>query len=67
MGKEFDALVIDVFASGGPIDKCNSTFACSIKEHNENLVQRFVYSGDDRNISKVYVQGRLIKDEGALV
>jgi hypothetical protein len=27
----------------------------------EELVQKFLYTGDDRNIRKVYVAGRLVK------
>jgi hypothetical protein len=27
----------------------------------EALVQKFLYTGDDRNISKVYVAGRQVK------
>lgn len=67
MGKEFDALVIDVYAPGGPIDECSNTFNGNIKEYNEALVQRFLYSGDDRNIRKVFVKGCLIKNDGDLV
>lgn len=66
VGKEFDALLIDVYAPGSPIDECNRHFVGYVKDH-ERLVQLFLSSGDYRNISKVFVKGRLIKDEGALV
>lgn len=66
VNKDFDALIIDVYAPGGAIDSCNNTFD-TVKEYNEALVQRFLFAGDDRNILKVYVKGRLIKKEGALV
>jgi hypothetical protein len=27
----------------------------------KDMIQKFLYTGDDRNISKVYVAGRLVK------
>ncbi|KAH0955543.1 hypothetical protein HN011_011283 [Eciton burchellii] len=58
-GKEFDALIIDLNAS--------STFVNNSKEDKgiqgtlQEKLQRFIYSGDDRNIISVYVKGRNIK------
>lgn len=51
-GKEFDALIVD--ANIGLLENIlNFTLE-------ENL-QRFIYSGDDRNITEVYVSGRRVK------
>jgi len=40
--------------SPGPVDILE-------KYDTEALVQKFLYTGDDRNISKVYVAGRQVK------
>ena len=61
-GKEFDALIVETFT--GPIDKFNvpETFAHKSKKQKLlELVQRFVYVGDDRNIKQVFVQGKQVK------
>lgn len=49
-GKSFDALVIDVQSSNSPID----TFG---HETVEELMEKYLYLGDDRNVVEVYVQG----------
>ncbi|KAK0161849.1 hypothetical protein PV327_008256 [Microctonus hyperodae] len=54
VGKEFDALVIDVNTPNGPLDNLKNYTL------NENL-QRFIYSGDDRNIVEVFVSGNKVK------
>lgn len=62
VGKDFDALLVDVAA--GSIDQyCETDFSRSKSEEKRllELVQRFVYVGDDRNIHKVYVMGRQVK------
>ncbi|XP_025269141.1 guanine deaminase-like [Camponotus floridanus] len=53
-GKEFDALVIDLNAENNLLDN----FTDYTLEEN---LQRFIYSGDDRNIVSVYVKGRKVK------
>lgn len=53
VGKDFDALIINM-NKPGPIDILDKT---GIKD----LIQKFLYTGDDRNISKVYVAGRQVK------
>lgn len=53
-GKEFDALVVDMSVSNGPIDDL-MTYTL------EEQLQRFIYSGDDRNIVEVYVSGYKVK------
>lgn len=52
-GKEFDALLVDSGVDGGAYDLCDVTNA-------EELVQKFLYCGDDRNITEVYVAGKKV-------
>ncbi|VEN37697.1 unnamed protein product [Callosobruchus maculatus] len=54
VGKEFDALVVDMGA-----ENCNTDMLldCSPLE----LLQKFIYTGDDRNISNVFVAGKSVK------
>lgn len=62
-GKEFDALVIDVYV--GSVDKFNIPAKVSENWNEEfkfhQMIQKFVYVGDDRNIAEVYVQGKQVK------
>lgn len=63
VGKEFDALLVDVAV--GPIDWIEGSrleAAKSAEQKLLELVQRFVYVGDDRNVLKVFVQGRQVKE-----
>ncbi|XP_015182300.1 PREDICTED: guanine deaminase [Polistes dominula] len=53
-GKQFDALVINMNVNDSPIDNLMSYTL-------EEQLQRFIYSGDDRNILEVYVSGRKVK------
>jgi guanine deaminase len=53
VGKDFDALIVNM-NKPGPIDILDKT---GIKE----LIQKFLYTGDDRNIRKVYVAGQQVK------
>lgn len=53
-GKQFDALVIDLKGSSGPLDDL-------IEYTLEERLQRLVHSGDDRNIVEVYVGGHRVK------
>jgi len=53
-GKEFDALIIDLNAKDSLLDN----FKAYTLEEN---FQRFIYSGDERNIISVYVNGREVK------
>lgn len=57
VGKEFDALLVNVYANGGPIDKYEYSVDITEEERAESLLQRFVYLGDDRNIENVFVKG----------
>ncbi|XP_069674540.1 guanine deaminase-like isoform X1 [Periplaneta americana] len=53
VGKDFDAIIVNM-NNPGPIDILD-------KNDINELVQKFLYNGDDRNISKVYVAGRQVK------
>jgi len=53
-GKEFDALIIDLNAKDSLLD--------NFKDYTlEENFQRLIYSGDERNIISVYVNGRKVK------
>lgn len=54
VGKEFDAVLVETAATGGPFDVFDVD---SLSERFE----KFINLGDDRNISEVYVQGRCVK------
>lgn len=54
MGKEFDALIVDMDIPNSSADYLHS---CSPIE----VLQKFVFLGDDRNIISVYVAGRKVK------
>jgi guanine deaminase len=53
VGKDFDALLIDP-------DAVDSPFDCFENDDLEDVVQKFLYIGDDRNIKKVFVAGKLV-------
>ncbi|XP_057281807.1 guanine deaminase isoform X2 [Pezoporus wallicus] len=53
VGKEFDALLINTKASDSPFDLFSA-------DNFEDTLQKFLYLGDDRNISEVYVAGRQV-------
>lgn len=61
-GKSFDALIVDTRSSAGtpglwfPEDDMQRMDKTAL----EGLLERFLFCGDDRNISSVYVQGRFI-------
>lgn len=55
VGKDFDALVIDTSVEVGVMTMT--------EEHDslETLFEKFILSGDDRNITRVYVKGRPVR------
>jgi guanine deaminase len=75
IGKEFDALVIDVDVEDGPIDafldeydvlygnarKLSSTEKVAAEKRVLDMFERFMYCGDDRNVDQVYVKGRKVE------
>ncbi|KAH1008031.1 hypothetical protein HUJ04_005184 [Dendroctonus ponderosae] len=54
-GKEFDALIVDVDVDDTEVDYL---LPCNPME----ILQKFVYCGDDRNIVSVFVGGKLVKE-----
>lgn len=62
-GKEFDALLVDV--SVYPTNRYKLPEALTQDKSPEELLlellQKFVYVGDDRNILKVFVAGQQVK------
>ncbi|RMX38807.1 hypothetical protein pdam_00016762 [Pocillopora damicornis] len=56
VGKDFDALLIDVEVPDSPFD-------CFDADDSKDAVQKFLYLGDDRNIRQVYVAGKLVTGE----
>lgn len=58
LGREFDALVIDLRDERSgvnvPLDEDDST---------PRMLEKFIMTGDDRNIVQVYVKGRLVHGE----
>lgn len=61
MGKEFDALLINVYKDGGPIDCHDYSVDTTETEVGESMLQKLIYLGDDRNIEKVYIKGVEVK------
>lgn len=53
VGKDFDALVVDINAPGTVID-------CFGDETILNHFEKFIYLGDDRNIEHVFVKGKRV-------
>ena len=52
-GKKLDLLVVNVAPENGPFDVFKD-------DTTENRFEKFIYLGDDRNIEKVYVDGRKV-------
>ena len=55
-GKEFDALYVSLIKGGNPAVWSEP----DRKETLETMLERFMFCGDDRNIRKVWVRGRLV-------
>lgn len=65
VGKDFDALLIDI--SKEPLDLFDIPSSVSEKSkashsHLEKMIQKFLYTGDDRNITKVFISGKQVKN-----
>ncbi|KAJ7582955.1 hypothetical protein C8J56DRAFT_1055974 [Mycena floridula] len=58
-GKSFDALLVDVRTQTGNPGIWGVDAVAGPKSL-EGLLERFIFCGDDRNISRVFVQGKLI-------
>ncbi|CEG35203.1 guanine deaminase [Plasmopara halstedii] len=59
IGKSFDALVVDPYAANSPIDE---TLDQDEDVDVLHMFQKFLFLGDDRNIVKVFVNGRQVKN-----
>ncbi|XP_017085514.1 guanine deaminase [Drosophila eugracilis] len=53
LGKEFDALLVDVSVDENPMRKLSV----------DELIEKFIYTGGERNIVEVFVAGKRIKKE----
>ncbi|KAF8163613.1 hypothetical protein B0H34DRAFT_651932 [Crassisporium funariophilum] len=68
VGKSFDALLVNVRDEAGnpgiwgmsDIDDVVGRTLEKKKEQLDGFLERFLFGGDDRNIGKVYVQGRIV-------
>ncbi|KAJ2786675.1 hypothetical protein GGI18_003233, partial [Coemansia linderi] len=62
--KLFDAIVVDMNAPNSPVPPVDATPAVRDAECPDEAwrlrLEQFVFLADDRNISRVYVNGRLI-------
>jgi guanine deaminase len=69
VGKEFDALVVDLLADGSPVDlfdddgdgndkMLNKSTNVMTEEVGLRILEKWLNCGDDRNIKQVYVQGK---------
>ncbi|XP_077996896.1 guanine deaminase-like [Glandiceps talaboti] len=63
IGKEFDALLIDTKCDDSPFD----TFDDDYQDSFMDVFQKFLFLGDDRNISEVYVGGARIYKRGSVM
>lgn len=60
-GKSFDALLVSVrHDAGNPALWEPDLGSSEGRDALDAMLERFLFCGDDRNISRVYVQGRLI-------
>lgn len=61
VGKQFDALVVDLNTDDTPVDSFDDLAAeLTVEEQFYERFQRFMYCGDDRNIADIYVQGNKV-------
>lgn len=67
LGKEFDALVVNLKATPGSnsnssLQQITGESTVDIFQHEtvSDLIEKFVYLGDDRNIVEIYVKGKKV-------
>ncbi|XP_041459956.1 guanine deaminase-like isoform X1 [Lytechinus variegatus] len=58
VGKEFDALLVTMDTEDSPFDIFQTD---AYRDSLEDMIQKFLFLGDDRNIEEVYVCGRRVK------
>ncbi|KAL0578677.1 hypothetical protein V5O48_003297 [Marasmius crinis-equi] len=63
-GKSFDALVVDVRGVAGNHNLWGADSEIAGTKSLDAMLERFLFCGDERNISMVYVQGRCIGGAG---
>ncbi|KAK6195970.1 hypothetical protein SNE40_001285 [Patella caerulea] len=61
VGKQFDALIIDPQCTNSAFDLFDSD------KTKEDILEKFLFMGDDRNIKSVYVAGRCVYEAGKRV
>jgi guanine deaminase len=59
IGKSFDALIVNMSSEAGNPGLYPDGEEV-VDKHIRGMLERFLFCGDDRNISRVYVQGKLI-------
>lgn len=57
VGKKFDAQLVDLSSKDSPVDIFEQAMPLEATERVENLLHKWVYAGDDRNTTKVWVNG----------
>lgn len=64
VGKDFDGLLIDIAAKPSDIFHIPLNPDETIKQQSrvEKMIQKFLYAGDDRNILKVFIAGKQVKN-----
>lgn len=60
VGKQFDAQLIDVTAQGSLIDVFDFALSSDELERITDLLNKWIYIGDDRNTLKVWIGGKLV-------
>lgn len=64
IGKEFDALVVNPYVDNGPFDVFETNDEHDDKDFQRNVVEQFLFTGDDRNIEEVWIRGECVMREG---
>lgn len=56
-GKDFDALLVDITTGPIDFDAISNPPTRAAEDRLLELLQKFIYTGDDRNIKQVFVKG----------
>lgn len=59
-GKDFDALLVDVSCDPIDLDEVTNPATKPPADRLLELLQKFIYTGDDRNIKQVFVKGESV-------
>lgn len=60
-GKQFDGLIVSLEGASQKLDVFEEVARAA---EPATLLEKFIYSGDDRNIRRVYVNGRVVHERG---